>query len=216
MPVIAIDGPAASGKGTLARRLAEALDFAHLDTGKLYRAVGRDVLDAGADLGDPAAAERAALALDLTTLADPRLSDDEIGQAASKVAAIPAVRQALLDHQRRFAGAPPGGRAGAVLDGRDIGTVICPDAEVKLFVDADVEIRARRRWNELRERGESVIYAAVLQEMKERDARDATRDVSPMAPAADASRVDTTDLDADAAYAVVLRIALSGLGREAP
>jgi cytidylate kinase len=212
MPVVAIDGPAASGKGTLARRLAAALGYAHLDTGRLYRAVARDLLRAGADLGDHAAAAAAARALDLGSLDDPRLADDGIGQGASIVAAIPAVRAALIDTQRGFAAHPPGGQAGAVLDGRDIGTVICPDAEVKLFVDADVAVRARRRWNELRERGEGAIYAAVLQEMKERDARDASRAVSPMAPAEDACRVDTTELDADAAFAAVLRIALSRLG----
>lgn len=212
MPVVAIDGPAASGKGTLARRLAAALGYAHLDTGKLYRAVARDLIDAGADLHDAAAAEAAARALDVATLDDPRLLEHGIGQAASIVAAIPAVRAALLDVQRAFARHPPGGKPGAVLDGRDIGTVICPDAEVKLYVDADVAVRAQRRWNELRERGEEAIYAAVLQEMKERDARDASRAVSPMAPAEDACRVDTTDLDADAAFAAALRIAISRLG----
>lgn len=214
--VVAIDGPAASGKGTLARRLAASLDFVHLDTGKLYRAVARDMIDGAADLADIAAAEKTAKALDLATLSDPRLTQDEIGRAASRIAVIPGVRAALLDAQRSFAANPPGGKDGAVLDGRDIGTVICPDATVKLFIDADVEIRARRRWRELRERGEKAIYAAVLQEMKERDARDASRDISPMAPAHDASRVDTTDLDADAALAAVLRIVLSRLGRENP
>lgn len=212
MPVVAIDGPAASGKGTLARRLAAALDYAHLDTGRLYRAVARDLIAAGADLRDEAAAEAAARALDLASLDDPRLTEHGIGQAASIVAAIPAVRAALVAVQRDFAARPPHGKAGAVLDGRDIGTVICPDASVKVFVDADVAVRARRRWNELRDRGEEAIYAAVLHEMKERDARDASRAVSPMAPAQDACRVDTTTLDADAAFAAVLRIALSRLG----
>ncbi|MEZ5670656.1 MAG: (d)CMP kinase [Alphaproteobacteria bacterium] len=212
--VVAIDGPAASGKGTLARRLAERLGYAHLDTGKLYRAVARDMLDAGADLDDAEAAARTARALDVATLADPRLADDAIGRAASRIAVVPAVRAALLDLQRAFAARPPGGAPGAVLDGRDIGTVICPGADVKLFVDADVAVRARRRWNELRERGEDAIYAAVLQEMKERDARDASRAVAPMAPAEDACRVDTTEMDADAALAAVLRIVHSRLGRD--
>ena len=214
MPVvIAIDGPAASGKGTLARKLAEILNFAHLDSGKIYRAVARDMVDLGADLDDPDSAERAADHVDLTSLADPRLSRDDIGHAASRIAAIPAVRQALLGAQRDFAAAPPDGKSGVVIDGRDIGTVICPEAAVKLFIDADVENRARRRWNELRDRGESAIYAAVLQEMKERDTRDASRDVSPMAPAPDAFRVDTTEMDAEAAFAAVLRIVHSKLGR---
>jgi cytidylate kinase len=206
--VIAIDGPAAAGKGTLARRLADHLDFAYLDTGSIYRAVGRAVLRSGGDPDDPAAAEAAARALTaprLATLrADPDLRSDVGGQAASKVAAVPGVRAALLDFQRRFAAAPPDGKAGAVLDGRDIGTVVCPDAAIKLFVTASVEERARRRVKELRQRGFAGIESAVLQEMKDRDARDAERSAAPMRPAADAWVLDTSDLDADAAFAAAL------------
>jgi cytidylate kinase len=206
--VIAIDGPAAAGKGTLARRLADHLDFAYLDTGSIYRAVGLAVLRSGGDPDDPAAAEAAARALTaprLATLrADPDLRSDVGGQAASKVAAVPGVRAALLDFQRRFAAAPPDGKAGAVLDGRDIGTVVCPDAAIKLFVTASVEERARRRVKELRQRGFAGIESAVLQEMKDRDARDAERSAAPMRPAADAWVLDTSDLDADAAFAAAL------------
>src|SRR5690349_15462513 len=192
--VIAIDGPAASGKGTLSRRLADRLHFAHLDTGSLYRAVGLAVLRVGGDPADPDQAERAALALHPETtprvLADPALRADEVAAAASKVAAIPAVRLALLDFQRGFAAKPPGGARGAVLDGRDIGTVVCTDADAKLFVTASVEARADRRLKELRERGVPVIYAAVLEDMKERDARDSQRAVAPLKPAADAFLLD--------------------------
>jgi cytidylate kinase len=204
--IIAIDGPAAAGKGTLARRLAAELDLAYLDSGALYRAVGWAVLRAGGDPADPDAAIAAAEALDPTQTADPALRTDAVADAASKVAAIPGVRRALLDFQRRFAAAPPDGKAGAVLDGRDIGTVVCPDADVKLFVTAAVEERARRRVKELLERGEKAIYGAVLQEMQDRDARDRDRDVAPLRPAEDAIVIDTTDLDADAALAAALRI----------
>jgi cytidylate kinase len=204
--IIAIDGPAAAGKGTLARRLAAELDLAYLDSGALYRAVGWAVLRAGGDPADPDAAIAAAEALDPTQTADLALRTDAVADAASKVAAIPGVRRALLDFQRRFAAAPPDGKAGAVLDGRDIGTVVCPDADVKLFVTAAVEERARRRVKELLERGEKAIYGAVLQEMQDRDARDRDRDVAPLRPAEDAIEIDTTDLDADAALAAALRI----------
>lgn len=206
--VIAIDGPAAAGKGTLARRLADHLNLAYLDTGSIYRAVGLAVLRAGKDPEDPIAAELAARELTpdrLTELqADPDLRSDVGGQAASKVAAVPGVRAALLDFQRRFAAEPPAGRDGAVLDGRDIGTVVCPEARFKLFVTASVEERARRRVKELRERGFEGIESRVLQDMKDRDARDAERSVAPLRPAEDAFVLDTSDLDADAAFAAVL------------
>jgi cytidylate kinase len=202
--IVAVDGPAASGKGTLARRLAEHLGFAHLDTGKLYRAVGHAVLSAGGDPEDAAAAARAAKALTADALDDPALLGDAAAAAASKVAAMPCVRDALLEFQQAFAANPPGGAAGAVLDGRDIGTVVCPNAEVKLFVTADVAIRAARRHKELIGRGETSIYARVLQDLKERDARDSNRAVAPLRAARDAKILDTSALDADAVLAAAL------------
>jgi cytidylate kinase len=191
---VAVDGPAAAGKGTLARRLAAALDLPHLDTGLLYRAVGRLVLDAGADPADAAAAEEAATALRAEDLARADLRGPAADRASSLVAAHPPVRAALVAFQRRFA------EGGAVLDGRDIGTVILPDAPVKLFVTASHEERAWRRWLELRGRGRDVAFAEVAAEMAERDARDAGRDVAPLRPAADAVVLDTTGLDADAVF----------------
>lgn len=211
--VIAIDGPAAAGKGTLARRLADELGFAYLDTGSLYRAVGLMVMRAGGDPSDPEAAHQVALGLDAEHFAafatDPDLRSESTGDAASKVAVMPPVRAALLDFQRTFANTPPGNAKGAVLDGRDIGTVVCPDARVKLFVTASVEERARRRTRELQERSEDgieapVIYDQVLQELKDRDARDSQRAVAPLRPAEGAFVLDTSDLDADAALAAVL------------
>lgn len=204
--VIAVDGPAASGKGTLARRIAAELGYAYLDTGLLYRAVGLALLRAGQDPADAAAAAAAARSFDAASadFSDPALRDEETGQAAGIVAANPDVRTALVDVQRRFAADPPDGAPGAVLDGRDIGTVICPDAGVKLFIDADIEVRAERRVKELQDRGVPSIPSRVLQEMKERDERDRTRSVAPLAPAADASVVDTTNLNADAAFALAM------------
>jgi cytidylate kinase len=202
--IIAIDGPAASGKGTLARRIARHFGFAHLDTGRLYRATALHALMSGGDPADPAVAESAAKAVRAEDLADPRLREEPIAGAASVVAAIPAVRRALLAFQRDFARKPPGGAAGAVLDGRDIGTVICPDAEAKLFVTAAIETRAARRVKELRDEGKPAIYGAVLQDMKDRDARDSQRRAAPLTPADDALVLDTTALDADAAFAAAL------------
>ncbi|MBL8669611.1 MAG: (d)CMP kinase [Alphaproteobacteria bacterium] len=202
--VIAIDGPAASGKGTLAKRLAAHFRYAHLDTGKLYRGVGVAVLRSGGDPSDAAAAERAARSLDAAGLDDARLRTAEAGAAASKVAAHPGVRAALLALQRDFARRPPGGAAGAVLDGRDIGTVICPDAPTKLFVTASVEARAERRLKELQASGAAAIYAAVLQDLIERDHRDSTRSAAPLKPAEDAIVLDTTHLDADATFAAAI------------
>ncbi|WP_454020461.1 (d)CMP kinase [Azospirillum sp. Marseille-Q6669] len=201
--VIAIDGPAAAGKGTLSKRIAQAYGFAHLDTGALYRAVGVSVLRAGGDPADAEAAAQAARALrpEDGILNDPALRNDEAAQAASKVAVVPAVRAALLDFQRRFAAAPPGGAPGAVLDGRDVGTVVCPNADAKLFVTASVEVRAERRLKELRERGIPAIPSDVLEDMKARDARDSQRTVAPLLPAADAFVLDTSALDADQAFA---------------
>ena len=198
--VVAIDGPAASGKGTIARRLAEHLGFAHLDTGLLYRAVARRVIDGEGDPADGAAAARAARALEPGDLAGEGLREETVTQAASVVAADPGVRAALLDFQRAFAAAPPGGAAGAVLDGRDIGTAVCPDAAVKLFLDASPEVRAARRVRELRERGSNAIYAAVLRDMEARDARDRGRAAAPLAPAEDAFVIDTSTMNADEVF----------------
>ena len=197
--VIAIDGPAAAGKGTLARRIAAHLDLRYLDTGLLYRAVGRRVLDRGADPRDAAIAVAEARALDPADLDRPDLRGPASDAAASAVAAIPAVRAALLDFQRSF------GRArGAVLDGRDIGTVVFPEAPVKLFVTASPEERARRRFLELRGRGIAADPDQVLAEIRDRDAQDANRPVAPLKPAPDAITIDTTALDADAAFAAAL------------
>lgn len=202
--IVAIDGPAAAGKGTLARRLAKELGLAYLDTGLLYRAVGFAVQQAGADPEDPEAAVKAAKDLDPRDLGNPDLRTDQAASAASKVSAIPGVRAQLLDFQRNFVKNPPAGSTGAVLDGRDIGTVICPDADAKLFVTASAEVRARRRLKELQGRGLEAIYARVLQDMKERDARDSARAVSPLEPAKDAFVLDTSDLDAETVFARAL------------
>jgi cytidylate kinase len=211
--VIAVDGPSAAGKGTLARGLARHFGLAFLDTGLLYRAVAARLLATGQDPGDAEAAEAAARALQLAEIDASELRNDAVAQAASKVAAIAAVRHALLDMQRRFAAAPPPGAdgmvRGAVLDGRDIGTVVCPQAPVKLFVTASLEARAQRRHRELLALGGESIYARVLQDMKERDERDSTRNVAPLIPAPDALVLDTTALSAEAALAV----AVSFVGR---
>ncbi len=193
--IVAIDGPAAAGKGTLARRIAAALGLPYLDTGLLYRAVGRLVLDAGANPADPAAAIAAAERLAEADLRRPDLRSAEADRAASQVASIPGVRAALLDYQRRY-----GGRHGAVLDGRDIGTIVFPDAEVKLFVTASLEARAARRHAELTGRGETVGIAAVQADLAARDEADANRAAAPLRPAADAVLFDTTGMDADAAF----------------
>jgi cytidylate kinase len=194
--IIAIDGPAASGKGTLAKRIAAHFGLACLDTGLLYRAVARDVLARGGSLEDAEMAAAAALTLDPATLSDPALRLPGVGDAASVVARIPAVRAALLDYQRQFARQRPG----AVLDGRDIGTIVCPEADVKIFVTADVNVRARRRYEEELARGEPVSYEAVLDVIKQRDARDSGRADAPMRPADDAILLDTSNLDIEAAF----------------
>ncbi len=227
MTVIAIDGPAASGKGTLARRIAEILGFAWLDTGLLYRAAGIGAVEAGDDPGDPEAASAAAQRLaeriasqGAQILQNPVFRDDRAADAASRLSAIPGARAALLAFQRDLARAPrsPDGTAvpGAVLDGRDIGTVVCPDAEVKLFVTADVEERARRRVKELQGRGLEAIYSAVLEDLKQRDARDSQRAVAPLKPAAGALLLDTSALDADQALAAALQAIRSVLPHLSP
>jgi cytidylate kinase len=199
--IIAVDGPAAAGKGTLARRLAGQLGLPYLDTGLLYRATGRRVLDAGGDPADARDATRAAEALVPADLDRGDLRGPLADDAASKVAAIPAVRAALLEFQRRF-----GQAHGAVLDGRDIGTVVFPNAPVKLFITASAEERARRRHAEMLARGAAPPLAQVAAEMAARDARDSARDVAPLRPAADAVTLDTSALDAEAAFAAALRI----------
>lgn len=202
--IIAIDGPAAAGKGTLARRLAKHFGLAYLDTGLIYRAVGMAVVRADGDPNRPETAEKAARALKPEDLEALDLRSDAAADAASRVSAIPGVRQALLAFQRKFAKNPPKSAKGAVLDGRDIGTVVCPDADIKLFVTARVEVRAERRFKELRERGLEAIHGRVLADMKERDARDSARPVSPLEPAKDAYQLDTSELDADQAFAAAL------------
>lgn len=215
--VIAIDGPSASGKGTLAHRIAEHLGFAVLDTGLLYRAVAKRLLDRGERPDDPAAAARAARAVGVAELGDPALRTEQVGEIASRVAAIPEVREALLALQRGFASNPRDLQGnpmpGAVLDGRDIGTVICPDATVKLFITASAETRAVRRHKELLGRGTASIYARVLQDMERRDARDSARAVAPTKPAPDAIVIDSTGLDADAVFAAALAVIVERLGR---
>lgn len=198
--IIAIDGPAASGKGTLGKRLSEHFGLAHLDTGLLYRAVARVMLDRELDLTDRDAAHQVALNLDVTHLDDPRLRGAQMGEAASVISGYQPVRDALLAFQRQFAEQP----RGAVLDGRDIGTVVCPGADVKLFITAAPEERARRRHLELQKRGEMVAYETILDDIRRRDERDMTRSTAPLKPAADALTLDTTDLDADAAFRTAL------------
>jgi len=198
--IIAIDGPAAAGKGTLARRLAAEYSLAYLDSGSLYRGTALSLLREGLEAPDEAAAVAAAQKLAPALLSDPELRAEATGRLASKVAAIPPVRAALLDWQRDFAKHPPEGKQGAVLDGRDIGTVVLPGAMVKLFITASDEARAMRRFKELQEKGEAAIYARVLEDMRERDARDTARSTAPMRPAEDALIIDTSALDADQVY----------------
>ncbi|MBO42417.1 MAG: cytidylate kinase [Rhodospirillaceae bacterium] len=204
--IIAIDGPAGSGKGTLARKLANALGYAHLDTGKLYRTVGMSVVEAGENPANEEAALRAARSLEPQMVVNKDLLGDIAAASASKVAAIRSVRAILLAFQREFANAPPNRAKGAVLDGRDIGTVVCPDADIKLFVTASTEVRAKRRHKELLDRGEPSIYSRVLQDMKVRDKRDEGRAVAPLKPAHDALVIDTSELDADAVFETAMNI----------
>jgi cytidylate kinase len=204
--VIAVDGTAASGKGTLAKKLAAHFHFAHLDSGALYRLTALAVLDAKGDPKDPADALKGAQSIDLSLAGDPAIRTDVVGQAASQVAAIGAVRQALLDFQRSFLASPPGGSPGAVMDGRDIGTVICPEATAKLYVDARPELRAHRRWLELKGMGIERDEAGLLAELNARDAADRSRPISPLVQAPDAALLDTSDLGIDAAFAAALAL----------
>jgi cytidylate kinase len=200
--IIAIDGPAAAGKGTLARRLAAHLGLPYLDTGLLYRAVGRRVLDRGGNPMDAATASRAARDLLPADLKRTDLRGPEADAAAAAVASVPGVRAALLSFQRDF-----GTAQGAVLDGRDIGTVVFPSADLKLFIVASPEARAHRRWLELRDRGVDVEPAEVERDIRSRDAQDAARAIAPLRPADDAVVIDTTTLDREAAFAAVLDVA---------
>ena len=199
--VVALDGPAASGKGTLARLIAKHYGFAHLDTGILYRGVAWMLLNERQDPADEHLAQIAARKFSLDAIKGAGLRSREVGAAASVVAANPGVRSALLDFQRNFAKRPPGGADGAVLDGRDIGTVVCPDADIKFFVQASPEVRAHRRWLELKEVRRGLTEEEVAADLAERDARDAARDSAPMTRAADAELLDTTDLTIEAAFA---------------
>ena len=200
--IIAIDGPAASGKGTLARRLAQHYGYRHLDTGVIYRAVAHALLQRGADLQDERLAVKAAMELDPEALGNPALKSHDVGSAASVVSAIPAVREVLLDFQRQFAASPPG----AVLDGRDIGTVICPNADVKIFVVADPRVRAHRRALEAKGRGEEADDAKILEDIIQRDERDKNRASAPLKQAVDAYLLDNTNLDIEAGVRAAIDI----------
>ncbi len=205
--IIAIDGPAASGKGTIGKRLAAHYDLRHLDTGLLYRAVAKAVLDSGAKPDDTQAAIAAAKALDPSRFDEAALKSAAVGEAASYVSAIPEVRAALVGFQREFAARAPG----AVLDGRDIGTVICPDADVKIFVTAAPEVRAKRRAAEYRAAGKDGDEATVLADIRKRDERDSSRSASPLKQADDAVLLDTTNLDVEGSVAAAVRIVESCL-----
>ena len=200
--IIAVDGPLASGKGTIAKALARHFGLPHLDTGALYRATAIAVIDAKIDPADETAAAGAARTLDIAAIDENRIRTAEAGAMASRVAALPAVRAALYDLQRAFALQP----GGAILDGRDIGTVICPDADVKLFITARAETRADRRWRELAAKGDPISYQTVLAQTRERDSRDAERADAPMRAAEDATLLDTSSLSIDAAIAAAVRI----------
>ncbi|WP_088346904.1 MULTISPECIES: (d)CMP kinase [Rhodomicrobium] len=210
--IIAIDGPAASGKGTLAKRIAQHYGLAHLDTGMLYRGVARDMLAAGIPLEDQTAAEHAARSLDPTTLEDAELRARHMGEAASVIAQFPAVRAALLEAQKAFAER----RSGAVVEGRDIGTVIFPNADVKLFITADLAERARRRHLELTTLGESISEQDVFADLEKRDHRDQYRTASPLRMAEDAYLLDTTKLDIEAAFFAAVRLIDAAIGRSSP
>ena len=207
--IIAVDGPAASGKGTVSRMVADAYGLGYLDTGLLYRAVARDVRAAGGSLECEADAESAARHLDTETLADATLRLTGVGNAASIVAGHPGVRRVLLDLQRDFAKRP----GGAVIDGRDIGTVVCPDADVKLFITAAAEVRAERRYLELVKRGEKVTREGVLDTIRARDRRDRERASAPMRPADDAMLLDTTDLDINQAFGAAVELIKRKIGQ---
>lgn len=207
--IIAVDGPAASGKGTLAKRLAAHFGLNHLDTGLLYRGVARALIDQSLPLSDEQAATRVAQTLSFATLDETRLRGREAGEAASVISVYPGVRQALLEGQRRFAAELPG----AVLDGRDIGTVICPDASAKLFVTASPEVRARRRWLELSKADPALSYESILDDIRRRDERDSSRSSAPLRKADDARLLDTSEMDIETAFREALRLVEAELSR---
>ena len=207
--LIAVDGPAAAGKGTLSRRLAEHYGLNHLDTGLTYRATAKALLDRDLPLDNEDLAAETARALDLSDLDRSVLSAHEIGEAASKVAVMPKVRRALVEAQRAFAGAAPG----AVLDGRDIGTVVCPDALIKFYVTASPEVRAKRRYDETTGNGGTADLASILADIEKRDARDTERADSPLRPAADAHLLDTTEMGIEAAFAAARHLVDAALER---
>ncbi|WFS00299.1 (d)CMP kinase [Rhizobium tumorigenes] len=209
--IIAIDGPAAAGKGTLSRRIAETYGFHHLDTGLTYRATAKALLDAGRPLDDEAVAAGVATGLDLNALDRAVLSRHEIGEAASKVAVMPTVRRALVEAQRQFSRMLPG----TVIDGRDIGTVVCPDAPVKFYVTASADIRARRRFDEIVANGVTADYEAIFEDVKRRDERDMGRADSPLRPAADAHLLDTSEMSIEAAFQAAKTIIDAALNRHA-
>lgn len=211
--VVAVDGPVASGKGTLGRRLAGRFAFAYLDTGGLYRAVALRMLRGKHALDDVGILVAQARAIEPADLEDPALRDEKTGEAASVVAPVPELRAALLQYQREFAAAPPNGAPGAVLDGRDIGTVVCPNAAVKLFVTASAEARAQRRFAELTAKGEDVDLATVHEDLAKRDARDSGRASSPLVPAEDAHLLDTTKMDIEAAFQAAEAIVAASMKR---
>ena len=198
--IVAIDGPAASGKGTIAKKLAEYFNLSYLDTGVLYRAVALQMLTKGMNEKDSQSAEKVARQVSIASIDHTGIRTQAVSDLASKIAAIPSVRQELLDRQRRFAQNPDPGKDGAVLDGRDIGTVVCPHADFKIFIMADLEIRAKRRWKELLQSDPTVIYCEVLEEMRSRDERDTNRKDAPLVVTSDAMVIDTSNKSIDVSF----------------
>ena len=213
--IVAVDGTSASGKGTLAAKLAQYFNLEPLDTGLLYRAVALSMITAGDNLEDQEKAANHAASLDYKSMDSPRLRNSDIGVASSKIAAMKAVRLTLLDFQQNFAKNPPNGRSGTILDGRDIATVVCPEADSKIFVTANIEIRAKRRWKQLIQSDEPAIYARVLADLRERDTRDSTRRNAPLRKDSDAITIDTSYLDAEQTFEMARKyIASQNLNRQ--
>ena len=198
--IVAIDGPAASGKGTIAKKLAEYFNLSYLDTGILYRAVALQMLTDGMNEEDARSAKNVARQVSIASIDQTRIRTREVSDLASKIAAIPGVRQELLDRQRRFAQSPDPGKDGTILDGRDIGTIVCPNADFKIFIMADLKIRAKRRWKELLQSDPNVIYCDVLEEMRSRDERDTNRKDAPLMVTSGSLVIDTTDKSIDISF----------------